>query len=72
VATTGSPLQKILSTTGKRRQIGVAGLIFPSRVRMTSIPIYIRKANYEKIRRRAEATGKSIGAIINELIQHMD
>jgi len=38
---------------------------------MPSIPIYIRKANYEKIRRRAEATGKSIGAIINELIQQM-
>jgi len=38
---------------------------------MPSIPIYIRKANYEKIRRRAEATGKSISQIINELIQQM-
>jgi hypothetical protein len=39
---------------------------------MPSIPIYIRKTNYEKLRRRAEATGKSIGKIINELIQQMD
>jgi len=38
---------------------------------MPSIPIYIRKANYEKIRRHADATGKSIGKIINELIQQM-
>ena len=38
---------------------------------MPSIPIYIRKANYEKIRRHAKATGKSIGKIINELIQQM-
>jgi hypothetical protein len=38
---------------------------------MPSIPVYIRKANYEKIRRRAEATGKSIGAIINELLRQM-
>jgi len=39
---------------------------------MPSIPIYLRKANYEKIRRRAEAAKKPIGAIINELIQKMD
>ena len=39
---------------------------------MPSIPIYLRKANYEKLRRRAEATGKSIGKIINELIQQMN
>jgi len=39
---------------------------------MPSIPVYLRETNYEKIRCRAEATGKSIGAIINELIQQMD
>jgi len=38
---------------------------------MPSIPIYLRKANYEKLRRHAEATGKSIGKIINELIKEM-
>jgi len=64
-------LQKILSAARKRRRIGVAGLVIFSRIRTPSIPIYIRKANYEKIRRHAEATGKSIGAIINGLIQQM-
>jgi len=39
---------------------------------MPSIPVYIRKYNYEKIRRRAKATGKSIGTIINELIEKMN
>jgi len=39
---------------------------------MPSIPIYIHKANYEKLRRHAEATEKSIGAIINELIQQVN
>ena len=39
---------------------------------MPSVPVYLRKANYEKLRRRAEATGKSMGRIINELIQQMN
>jgi len=39
---------------------------------MPSISIYLRETNYEKLRRHADATGKSIGAIINELIQQMD
>ena len=32
VATTGSPPQKILSNSGNRRRIRVAGLIFPPRI----------------------------------------
>jgi len=40
--------------------------------RARRISIYIRKANYEKLRRRADASGKSMGAIINELIQQMN
>ena len=39
---------------------------------MPSVPVYLRKANYEKLRRHAEATGKSMGRIINELIQQMN
>jgi len=39
---------------------------------MPSIPVYIRKYNYEKLRRHAKATGKSIGMIINELIEKMN
>jgi len=36
---------------------------------MPSVPIYIREANYEKLRKTAEKTGKTIGQIINELIE---
>jgi len=37
---------------------------------MPSVPIYIREANYEKLRKTAEKTGKTIGQIINELIEN--
>ncbi len=37
---------------------------------MPSIPIYIREANYQKLRRASERTGKTIGRIINELIEN--
>ena len=47
-------------------------ILFAISTGMPSISVYIRKANYEEIRQRAEAAGKSIGAIINELIQQMD
>ena len=38
--------------------------------KMPSVPLYIREANYEKIRKVAERTGKTIGQIINELIEN--
>ena len=37
---------------------------------MPSIPIYIREANYQKLRRASERTEKTIGQIINELIEN--
>ncbi len=37
---------------------------------MPSIPVYIREANYQKLRRASERTGKTIGQIINELIEN--
>jgi hypothetical protein len=37
---------------------------------MPSIPIYIREANYQRLRRAAEKTGKTVGQIINELIEN--
>ena len=37
---------------------------------MPSVPIYIREANCEKIRKAAEKTGKTIGQIINELTEN--
>jgi len=37
---------------------------------MPSIPVYIREANYQKLRRTSEKTGKTIGQIINELIEN--
>jgi predicted DNA-binding protein len=37
---------------------------------MPSIPVYIREANYQKLRRASEKTGKTIGQIINELIEN--
>lgn len=36
---------------------------------MPSIPVYIRTVNYEKLRRAAEKEGKSIGKVINVLIE---
>jgi predicted CopG family antitoxin len=36
---------------------------------MPSVPVYIREANYNKLRKVAEKTGKSIGQIINQLIE---
>jgi predicted DNA-binding protein len=36
---------------------------------MPSVPIYIREANYNKIKKVAEKTGKTIGQIINQLIE---
>jgi len=38
-------------------------------MRMLSVPIYIRQANYEKLRKASEKNGKTIGQIINELIE---
>ncbi len=37
---------------------------------MPSIPVYIREANYQRLRRASERTGKTIGQIINELIEN--
>ncbi len=37
---------------------------------MPSIPVYIREANYQKLRKASEKTGKTIGQIINELIEN--
>jgi len=39
---------------------------------MPSFPIYLRKWNYEKIRRYAQKTGKTIGQILNALIEEME
>jgi len=39
---------------------------------MPSLVICIRERNYARLRRRADATGKTTGAIINELIEKMD
>jgi predicted DNA-binding protein len=39
-----------------------------NRVR-ASLSIDIRQANYEKLRKTAEKTGKTTGQIINELIE---
>jgi predicted DNA-binding protein len=36
---------------------------------LPSVPIYIREANYDKIRKVAEKTGKTVGQIINQLIE---
>jgi len=33
------------------------------------LPIYIRQANYEKVRKIAEKNGKTIGQLINKLIE---
>jgi predicted DNA-binding protein len=37
---------------------------------MPSVPIYIREANYQRLRKTAEKTGKTIGQIINELLEN--
>jgi len=37
---------------------------------MPSIPVYIREVNYQRLRRASERTGKTIGQIINELIEN--
>jgi len=34
-----------------------------------SLSIYIRQANYEKLRKTAEKNGKTIGQLINKLIE---
>jgi predicted DNA-binding protein len=36
---------------------------------LPSLSVYIRQANYEKLRKTAEKTGKTTGQIINELIE---
>ena len=36
---------------------------------LPSLSVYIRQANYEKIRKVAEKNGATIGQIINKLIQ---
>jgi macrodomain Ter protein organizer (MatP/YcbG family) len=36
---------------------------------LPSLSVYIRQANYEKLRKTAEKNGKTIGQTINELIE---
>jgi len=36
---------------------------------LPSLSIYIRQANYEKLRRIAEKSGKTIGQLVNKLIE---
>jgi len=37
---------------------------------MPSISVYIRQQNYEKLRKISSRTGKSVGQLINLLIEH--
>jgi predicted DNA-binding ribbon-helix-helix protein len=36
---------------------------------LPSLSVYIRQANYEKLRKTAEKNGKTIGQLINKLIE---
>jgi len=37
---------------------------------MPAISVYIREKNYEKLRKMSFRTGKSVGRLINLLIEH--
>jgi hypothetical protein len=37
--------------------------------RLPSLSIYIRQANYDKLRKTAEKNGKTIGQLLNKLIE---
>jgi len=36
---------------------------------LPSLSVYIRQANYERLRKTAEKNGKTIGQILNKLIE---
>jgi hypothetical protein len=42
-----------------------------SRFLLSSLSVYIRQANYAKLRKAAEKNAKTIGQIINRLIEEM-